>query len=507
MQSFEELAIPATFRTAAEKELTDGEKMLWVGRPSRNPQVHPRNPALTVIGIVLIVLGLAVAVISMGVGGQLIFPFVFGGALGLIGLVFLIPLVIDPSKFCRACYVVTNRRALVVENSLWARGARAQSYLPHQLLGMERRNHPEVAGAGDLIFEYKFVLAGNNFDVQTGALLPQGAGFGRTDAPKRVPFGFFNLDQAREVEHLIRTTLLQQLEKSLDEPKPNAAGDIAAESDAEAVSTVCACGVTIEAPGSLAGQSVKCPQCSAAVSIPSPASGAKAENYREHGSVPAVLKEKALKDLDPNERVVWIGQPMPALIFVRSIAWIVGGGIGVLIALVWLFGVFAFVSAADSGANKKAVAPQQAGKTAAPPKSSAWPGVLFPIGLLCVSAGCAAVPFVRRHYAGRTCYVLTNRRAVVFAEGLFGPTRDSYPPLEVAAMRRSDSWVYSGSGDLIFRSVTIVTTSRSRTGWSQSVKTRHYGFLAVPQINDVEKIVRETLIDRFVDKLNRANYL
>ena len=81
-------------------------------------------------------------------------------------------------------------------------------------------------------------------------------------------------------------------------------------------------------------------------------------------------------------------------------------------------------------------------------------------------------------------------------------------PLEVSGMRRSDSWVVSGSGDLIFRTVQVISRTQSRPGiFNSGVKTIHYGFLAIAQLGEVEKLVRETLIDRFVDKLQQASAL
>src|SRR5438093_11249393 len=59
--TFEELEIPASYRTAVEKELTAGEEMLWVGRPSRNPQVHPKNTILPIAGGALIGLAIIIA--------------------------------------------------------------------------------------------------------------------------------------------------------------------------------------------------------------------------------------------------------------------------------------------------------------------------------------------------------------------------------------------------------------------------------------------------------------
>ena len=115
-------------------------------------------------------------------------------------------------------------------------------------------------------------------------------------------------------------------------------------------------------------------------------------------------------------------------------------------------------------------------------------------------------PPVRWKTATRTCYVLTNRRALVYKESPFGPTRESYAPLEVSGMRRLGSWLAAGSGDLAFRTVQVVSTSGNRTGpWRTSVKTIHFDFLAIPHLDAVEKLVRETLIDPFVDKLNEAS--
>src|SRR5919204_4166139 len=97
------------------------------------------------------------------------------------------------------------------------------------------------------------------------------------------------------------------------------------------ISVVCACGAQIEAPDNLAGQAVKCPQCAAVVAIPSPGTGdpvtAPAEDYREDGEVPADLKEKARAELGRNERLVWIGQPVGAIVFRRSLGYLVGGGV------------------------------------------------------------------------------------------------------------------------------------------------------------------------------------
>jgi hypothetical protein len=305
------------------------------------------------------------------------------------------------------------------------------------------------------------------------------------------------------VEDLIRTTLLQPLEQALDAPKSAAAEPDAPEHPAQALSVACACGVTLEAPAALAGKRVKCPRCAAAVAL-APGevdAGAAAAPVpcREDGSVPADLKARALAGLDSKEKVVWIGQPDARLVLLRSGGYLAVGGVGVLAALLWL----AVALAPPSAAAARSQAGKQA--TAARAKFQAS-SLLLPAGLFLVSGCVGAVALVRWKTATRTCYALTNRRALVYKESPFGPTRDSYSPLEVSGMRRSDSWLFAGTGDLIFRTVQVISTTSQRTGpWKTSVKTVHYGFLAVPHLGAVEKLVRETLIDRFVDKLNQAS--
>jgi hypothetical protein len=292
------------------------------------------------------------------------------------------------------------------------------------------------------------------------------------------------------------------------------------------VSTLCSCGAQIEAPDDLAGQSVKCPQCAAVVAIPGGEPAAhraengqvhadqkepvrhenvsqdslvpvvgkapvRAENYREDGDIPADLKEKALAEVAPNEKLVWMGQPLTDIVFRRNLGYIVIGGIIALIGLFWFM----------SGGLKVAGPP---GPNMQPPARTFGSfGLILLIGGLCFTV----VPLYHWKKAQGTCYALTTRRALVYKQGLFGPTRESYSPMEVTAMRRADSWVFQSGGDLIFRSVTVVSNSYSRGRHSSSVTTTYYGFLAIAHVQEVEKLVRETLIDRFVDKLTQANAL
>ena len=48
------------------------------------------------------------------------------------------------------------------------------------------------------------------------------------------------------------------------------------------------------------------------------------------------LKEKALAELGPNEKVVWIAQPVTAIVFRRSLGYFVASGFVVLLSLYFL---------------------------------------------------------------------------------------------------------------------------------------------------------------------------
>ena len=216
LQTFEELGISDRFRQAVEQELTRDEKLVWLGRPSPNPAVRPPKTVLTVAGAVA--LGLAVVLLVTGL------PFIFPVVLGLFGLLFLVVSRLpNPANAYQACYVVTNRRAILFERGILGLdpkafslssllGTRSRSYHPHELLALERRDNPRVPGAGDLIFEYIFTIGRT-----TTGFPGTDSTLQRTDTPQRTPRGFFFLEQVAEVEHLIRKTLLANLEKKLDQ--------------------------------------------------------------------------------------------------------------------------------------------------------------------------------------------------------------------------------------------------------------------------------------------------
>ena len=119
LKSFEELGIPDSFRKTVEDELTKDEKLVWLGRPSKNPAVYPPKTVLVVVGAGLLVGAVLLVVLARGM------PLIFPGVIGLLGLLFVAaPKLFNPANTYLACYVVTNRRAMLLERSF--RGARGK---------------------------------------------------------------------------------------------------------------------------------------------------------------------------------------------------------------------------------------------------------------------------------------------------------------------------------------------------------------------------------------------
>ena len=54
--------------------------------------------------------------------------------------------------------------------------------------------------------------------------------------------------------------------------------------------------------------------------------------------------------------------------------------------------------------------------------------------------------------------------------------------------------VARGAGDLIFRTTTVIVVRQGRYG-GVSRRVTHYGFLAIDNVRDVERLVRKTLLD------------
>jgi predicted Zn finger-like uncharacterized protein len=199
--------------------------------------------------------------------------------------------------------------------------------------------------------------------------------------------------------------------------------------------------------------------------------------------VPDAMRTKVERELSGSEELIWIGQPEPNLLFKRALA--PAGG---LLFFGLLFGGIPggiFLS------------------------KDKQPMLLIFVGVgLCMIVASIVMPFWQKMNGHKTCYALTNRRCIVWQANFFGMVKmTNYNPSQLTGMRRADSWWLSGAGDVIFKTVTIITTTHyrnSRTGGyagsSTSSRTYYYGFLAIPNVRAVETLIREVLVEPYLDK-------
>jgi phage FluMu protein Com len=284
------------------------------------------------------------------------------------------------------------------------------------------------------------------------------------------------------------------------------------------------CSKKLRVADTLAGKAIKCPQCTTVLRVPGtatatttkpaaavakpeppvdedenvkPAPGAvrrkpsaapgdpidapaASRSVPEASDLPEELREMVRGELTKGERLIWLGQPDAKLILLRAYA-------------VCAVGIVVMLLMTGEGVRKLASGPRERSVGA----------ILIAIGVL----GCAVaagVPFFQRWKATKSCYVLTSRRAFVFDRNTMGfPQMTIYSAGELGGMRRRDWWFFENAGDVIFRTKVTIEISNTRSrGLDIRRRTTYYGFLAVRHPQKVEALVRETLVDPILDKLN-----
>jgi hypothetical protein len=299
------------------------------------------------------------------------------------------------------------------------------------------------------------------------------------------------------------------------------------------ITAICPCGTPLKAPDHLAGKAVKCPKCTAVVKLPAangtarvpaaaaahpPASNTKPLTPRADMSgaatrplggasdvkggpnvkaaperrttlpsaeVPPELNERLMKELMPKEKILWVGQPIPKLVFRRQLWALILAPILFVVAGVWSLFVL---------------------------KGKDVPMMMLtgPLVFLAFGIGLGIYPFIKKAIARKTFYLLTNKRAIIWAlRPVIGVYRDVYQPAQLVNIRRENAILVRGAGDVIFRTKIIIrrTDYYDRRGGYRgsdtSRQTIHYGFLAVDRPQDVERLIRETLLEKYLEKLEK----
>ena len=294
------------------------------------------------------------------------------------------------------------------------------------------------------------------------------------------------------------------------------------------------CEAKMNAPEAAAGKKVKCPKCGNIIAVPPAPPGGTGSVSRNPDTKPAKKapppveededekprpkakkptrdeeepKKKASPDdvlgelsddeqemvrseVKDRERIIWAGKPSVKLMVMRSLPVTIFGGI-FLIASVIIF--FSMRSGPAAGHDMGAM------------------GILIPAIFAVFSLGMLTAPFWAKARAGRTFYALTSRRALVWKGGIFfGASFEEFSAMQMGNMKRQNSWMVGGAGDLVFKEEVHITTTHHSGGYrggrrygggtSQSVRIVQHGFLAVPDVNEVERLIKRNIID----KLNRA---
>lgn len=182
------------------------------------------------------------------------------------------------------------------------------------------------------------------------------------------------------------------------------------------------------------------------------------------------LSQALMRELRPGERIVWSGQPVPKAM--RRGAWLASlfAIPFTAIAVTWV--VFSSMGTWFSSRND----------------GPEWPAAMIPcFGLPFVLVGVMLLlaPIWMGRAAYRTLYTITDQRAIVLRRRWLGAMFvQSFAPDQLASLERHER--SDGMGDLIFQH----DVTRSGT----SVVTVRRGFIGVPNVAEVERILSATLL-------------
>ncbi len=209
----------------------------------------------------------------------------------------------------------------------------------------------------------------------------------------------------------------------------------------------------------------------------------------EIGELPRDIQELVLGEVRNEEKLIWAEQPDPNKFMLSEIPSILIGILLTAFALFLLRGTSIMLYHASGFDQFK-------------------PNVPFflffallgiPVGILVLLFGLflLATPYLKKLSALKTVYVLTNKRAICFNKmGLIHLNKHfkdyeilSYYPDKLINMVKVVR--KNGSGDLIFVEIPIRIP-----GPDPYLSFRKVGFLSIKNVNNVEDIIRKTLLEK-----------
>ena len=145
-------------------------------------------------------------------------------------------------------------------------------------------------------------------------------------------------------------------------------------------------------------------------------------------TVPSEMKNKIRQELDSDEHILWMEQPVPRFLTGPSISTFLFGIPWTAFTIFWIFGAAGFKKP-EMGRGIFNLFP------------------LFGLPFLIVGIGMLSSPFLAYRKALKTVYVITDRRAILFVSG-WTTTIRSYLSERLRDIHRIER--RNGTGDVIF---------------------------------------------------------
>jgi hypothetical protein len=195
--------------------------------------------------------------------------------------------------------------------------------------------------------------------------------------------------------------------------------------------------------------------------------------YCDTGGLPEELEAQVRSELRDRERLLWVGQPRPGRLARQGMPVMLFGIPFTAFALFWIAAASGLLAAGGNGG--------------AAPDAFQICFPLFGVPFVLIGLGMLSAPYWLGRSAKRTCYAVTDRRAILWRVGWSGAVEvRSYGPNELTRIRRIE--YPDGVGDLVFEELITVGRDGDRTG-----TTRH-GFLAIDGVREVEELIRRALL-------------
>jgi hypothetical protein len=246
------------------------------------------------------------------------------------------------------------------------------------------------------------------------------------------------------------------------------------------IPVICSCSAKMKVGDHLLGKHVKCPKCGTVLPVGETPAKKTAPAKPKLPSRDEILDDSTLSnkerdrledELEKNEQLLWAGKPVERVAFVR--AWAISAGLFSVAVTFLAIGLVMIITQGLKGLE-----------------AIIW------IGLLVGAAGLTVAGFVypslKRNQLSKFVYAITNRRAMSWSASLWGRKGFAdYAPEDMAKLHRIDIVKEPEPvGHLVFGYKRI---SKDNIGG--------YGFMLIRRPATVEKLLREHLVEPYLERL------